>query len=234
MAHQFVAFIIGAAGGIDQPTASIKLLEPNLVLKTFDAKPDQEGIDPVCFWATGGTHLFYNNRTRFSSGLLPANSEALDWIQENGQSWRTEAELVEITSVQTQTLDGYCLANGLRPDFLSMDIQGAECPVLQGGQRALTTLLGIIAEVEFRQIYYHQALFADIDSLLRARGFQFMTLYVPQYWRLRPADTTKVLTVGEALFLRRPDGLDKASRDKLVAIAKCFGFERYAQSTTAS
>ena len=183
---------------------------------------------PVCFWASEGERHFYNNRTRASSGLLPANPDALDWIQENGQPWRTEAELVETTSVETQTLDGYCLAHGLWPDFLSMDIQGAEYPVLLGGSRALKTLLGIITEVEFRQVYHEQALFSQVDGFLRKVGFQFMTLYEPQYWRLHPADTTKVLTVGEALFLRQPEGLDQPAREKLASIAKCFGFGGYA------
>ncbi|MDZ4263746.1 MAG: FkbM family methyltransferase [Pseudomonadota bacterium] len=230
MTDKIIGFFIGAGGGLDQPTASIKLLEDRLVLKTFDARPDAEGISPVCFWSSPGPRWFYENRTRQSSSLLPAEPEALDYIQENGLPWRSEAELVRMVEVETETLDGYCQKASLWPEFLSMDIQGAEYEVLKAAPRALEHLLAIITEVEFRQIYQGQKLFADIDTLLRAAKFQFMSLYVPQYWRLHPGDTQRVLTVGEALFLRKPEGLDEAVLSKLAAIARCFGFEGYTQA----
>lgn len=230
---KIVGFFIGASGGIDQPTAAIKLLEDRLVLKAFDAKPDEQGMAPVCFWSSPGPQPFYVNRTWQSSGLLPANPEAMDWIQENGQPWRTEAELMQTITMETETLDGYCEKTGLWPDFLSMDIQGAEYEVLRGAPRALKTILGIITEVEFRQIYQEQKLFADIHVLLRAAGFDLINIYAPQMWRLHLSNSLKVLTVGEALFLRRPTGLDQVAIGKLVEIARCFGLEGYARTSTS-
>ena len=229
MNSPFVAFFIGAAHGLDEPTASIKKLElqEGLIFQTFDAKPDSDNTAPICFWSSREARPFYNNRTSASSGLLPAALESLDYIQENGKPWRSEAELVNVEGIQTETLDHYCQESGLWPDFLSMDIQGAEFEVLKGGGQALSRLLGIVTEVEFRQIYRGQALFADIAAHLAAQGFQFITLYVPQYWKLRPGDTLKVLTVGEALFLRRPETVRGADRSKLAQIAKCFGLEGY-------
>ena len=224
---EVIGFFIGASGGVDQPTAAIKRLEDKLLLKSFDAKPDQDGIAPICFWSSEGQHPFYHNRTRSSSGLLPANPAALDCLQENGLPWSSEATLIETEIVQTRTLDSYCQETGLWPHFLSMDIQGAEYEVLIGAPRALQPLLAIVTEVEFRQIYLGQKLFTDIDRFLSGMGFQFMQLYVPQYWRLHPADSQKVLTVGEALYLSRPDNLDGPTREKLADIARCFGFQGY-------
>ena len=228
MTAQTIAFIIGASGGFDEPAAWIKRLEPNLLVKTFDAAPDQEGIAATCFWSSPGIWPFFENKTRFSSGLLPAEPRSLDYIQENGLAWRSEAELIRKTTIQTTTLDIYCQDTGLWPEFLSMDIQGAEYEVLKGGSRAISRLLAIITEVEFRQLYAGQKLFAHIDTLLKAASFEFINLFSPQYWRLSPADSQKALSVGEALYLRQPDRLKAEERTKLAAIAKCFGLEGYA------
>ena len=223
MDDKIIGFFIGAGGGCGDPTSNIQALGDRLVLKDFDARPDEEGISPVCFWSSPGPHTFYLNRTRSSSSLLPGKLEAMDYLQENGQPWRSEAELVDTITIMTESLDGYCEASGLWPHFLSMDIQGAEYEVLKGGPKALKSLLAIITEVEYLQIYEGQKLFADIDALLRTAQFQFIRLYNPQHWRLHPADPGPVLTVGEALFLRRPEGLDEASKIKLAELSRCFG-----------
>ena len=209
------------------PTTEIKKLGARLVLHSFDAMPDEEGIHPACFYSDSRSKLFYQNRTQGSSGLLPANPETLDYVMPNGKSWRTEAELVRTVNMTTISLDDYCKANNLWPDFLSMDIQGAERDVLLGGAITLRSVLAIVTEVEFRPLYEDQALFADIDKLLRPQGFQFMALYSTQYWQLHAKDAQKVLTVGEALYLRRPVGLEDRALEKLSAIASCFDLAGY-------
>ena len=223
MNTKIVGFFIGASGGGGGGIDAIRVLGDRFVLKSFDARPDEEHIAPVCFWSSPGPHTFYLNRTRASSSLLPANPEAMDYLQENDEPWRSEAELVDTTIFSTVTLDEYCETTGLWPDFLTMDIQGAEYEVLQGGPKALRTLLAIVTEVEFKQIYQGQKLFADIDALLKTASFQFIKLYSPQYWRLNPGDGTKTLTVAEALFMRSPEGLDEASKIKLAELSRCFG-----------
>ena len=60
-------------------------------------------------------------------------------------------------------------------DFIKIDVQGAELPVLQNARRALSGAVVVQVEVEFVELYQGQPLFADVDLFLRAQGFQFHT-----------------------------------------------------------
>ncbi|SVD07799.1 uncharacterized protein METZ01_LOCUS360653, partial [marine metagenome] len=73
--------------------------------------------------------------------------------------------------VQTHRLDDIAEINAA--DFLKMDIQGSELKVLENATNLLETTLVLQVEVEFVELYKGQPLFADVDSFLRSRGFQF-------------------------------------------------------------
>jgi hypothetical protein len=61
-------------------------------------------------------------------------------------------------------------------DFIKIDVQGSELAVFKNASRALSSALLIQTEVEFVELYKGQPMFADVDTFLRARGFQFHTL----------------------------------------------------------
>jgi FkbM family methyltransferase len=60
-------------------------------------------------------------------------------------------------------------------DFLKIDVQGSELSVLQNAMRATSSALVVQVEVEFVELYQGQPMFADVDTFLRAQGFQFHT-----------------------------------------------------------
>ena len=84
--------------------------------------------------------------------------------------------LKSVTEVRTSSLDSFVREESLgAPDFLKMDIQGAELEVLEGGPKALTSLLAIVAEASFVPMYRDQPLYGDLDAHLRGRGFMLHT-----------------------------------------------------------
>ena len=58
-------------------------------------------------------------------------------------------------------------------DFMKIDVQGGELTVFQNALGALANALLIQTEVEFVELYRGQPMFADVDTFLRGKGFQF-------------------------------------------------------------
>ncbi|MFH1484923.1 MAG: FkbM family methyltransferase [Chloroflexota bacterium] len=217
---RLVGFYIGGEGGITGP---IQRLSPlNVEYRLFDARTD------LCFWSKSEQRLFYVCKNPQSSSLLPPDPVAAGhYLMANNQPWWSDVEVVETRLVDTIGLDEYCEIEGLWPDILGMNIQGAEWEVLCGGTRALGNILAVITEVEFHSIYLGQKLFADQDALLRDHGYQFAGQYDEQYWRL--GDTPeKTLIVAIAVFLKHPRLIKDTERlEVLGRIAACFGLYSY-------
>lgn len=93
-------------------------------------------------------------------------------------------------------------------DFLKLDTQGSELPILAGSQDYLrNSILGLKVEVEFLELYEGQPLFAELDAYLREQGFQLMDLR-RMYWKRN--DYTHFvgkgqLVFGDALYLKKHD-----------------------------
>jgi FkbM family methyltransferase len=81
--------------------------------------------------------------------------------------------LKKVSFVQTTGLDEFAQQNGLEPDFIKIDIQGAELDVFEGGEGVLENVVGIVSEVEFVPLYMHQPLFGDVCKFLTNRNFMF-------------------------------------------------------------
>lgn len=61
---------------------------------------------------------------------------------------------------------------GLRPDWLTLDVQGAELLVLHGGVRTLSTVEWILTEVATVPLYDGGCQFDDLDWFLEQHGFR--------------------------------------------------------------
>lgn len=75
--------------------------------------------------------------------------------------------------VESVSLDSYCRSHPM-PDFVWMDLQGAELDALKGAAGVLPHVKAISVEVAFRQMYLGQPLFSEVDSLLHAAGFRLL------------------------------------------------------------
>lgn len=110
--------------------------------------------------AFAGADWNYGNKS--SSLLAPASDQPMHgWI-----------EFKESIRVRTETLANFWAAHRLnRVDFMHLDVQGAELQVLQGAGDLLRRVTALWLEVAEQELYRGQALRAEIDHFLRARGF---------------------------------------------------------------
>lgn len=105
----------------------------------------------------------YGNK---SSSLLPPAGETPmhGWI-----------EFKESITVPTRRLDGFLASRGIAgPDFIHMDVQGAELLVLQGAGAALDRTAAVWMEVADRAFYQGQPLRAEITRFMQTRGFHLL------------------------------------------------------------
>lgn len=116
---------------------------------------------------TGAWGTFHKCRAAPFSSLCPPDPAAFDCFPH----LREFMEIVERSRVQTHALDD--LDEVPPPDFLVMDVQGAEDEVIIGARNKLKQCVFVQTEVRFFPIYKTQPLFADIDTMMRANGFVF-------------------------------------------------------------
>jgi len=171
----------------------------------------------------GGTHTLHIGTAPMTSSLFPPDPEVM---QRFHSLWELCAPVGEEV-LQSVRLDD--VAEARPADFLKLDVQGAELLVLNGATDALDDTLAIQSEVNFLPIYKGQALFADVDQFLRARGFAFHTMvgvgsrpYRPLIKDGNPNRGFAQVIWSNALYFRDPAGFpDMAAHapDKLLKIA---------------
>src|SRR5205823_4562581 len=77
--------------------------------------------------------------------------------------------VVQTQEVQTIRLDE--VQDCPLPDYVKIDVQGAELDVLQGASAALANAVVLETEVEFVPLYKGQPLVGDVQRFLTGHGF---------------------------------------------------------------
>lgn len=152
----------------------------------------------ACCDEAAGRHVEFNvtNNTQ-SSSLLPLGRHAVTYPQ---------IKITETITVTTTTLDRLAAKARIppHPDFLVLDVQGAEARVLKGGQTLLSSpsLWGIVCEVSLDPLYEGGATFDEIDAhymkpngfFLRAANFNrngwANAVFMRRWWRIALDETT--------------------------------------------
>jgi FkbM family methyltransferase len=119
--------------------------------------------------ANGERRSFYLTNTGMTSSLLRPNLEF-------AKLFNNLAELMQVVAtptIETVRLDDVAEIRDQGCDLLKLDTQGSEAEILSHATRILEECLIIQSEVEFVPLYEGQPLFADVDQLLRGRGFMF-------------------------------------------------------------
>lgn len=121
------------------------------------------------FVGDGQPATFHQTNWPLTGSLYEPNSPLLEKFQ-------NLAEVVTPVGkhpVDTRRIDDIAEIDDV--DFIKIDVQGSELAVFSNALRALSKALLVQTEIEFVELYRGQPMFADVDTFLRGRGFQFHT-----------------------------------------------------------
>jgi len=256
-------FHVGGRGGVG-PVECLLQLGESLSLSIFEANiglgdsswKDYESliadyanrygiklsVIPQCLSNCVDKKEFHINVMPECSSLLKMSPDAKDYTRMGGPYkviWGQICQPAHTIEIDVTTLDELYANHVIQmPHFLSLDVQGAEYDILEGASKVLQgDLLGVVSEVEFRELYEGQKLFTDQYTLLRKHQFSLFELYNTEYWYSGPILGKGALTVAEALFLRDFQYFVRKDKEpaqllsnlsKLAIVAYCFHRKSYA------
>lgn len=179
----FVVADIGAAYGIDPRWKPVQYFSQFLTFEPDPRSQDEDLIGNITNFATGlGNHKGY--KTLYLTNLPAASSiyrHNLDVLRDYANyPWH---EVVDEIPIQIDTLDS-CISNHskLRPNFLKVDVEGADLDVIKGAEANLgSSILGIQVEVSFIERHVGAPFFSEIDEYLREQGFSLFVL-AQEHW----------------------------------------------------
>jgi len=158
---------------------------------------------PLALWKTAG-------RLRIN---LPEKGETASVFRPNLPFFRRfpRHEHMRVRStfvVPATTLDRHAAVSRTAFDVVTLDVQGAELAVLQGAGRQLrSSVMAVIAEVSFVELYKKQPLFTDVDRFMARQGFSLWDLDLRR-WEKRPRTAGPgmrgQIIYGDALYFREP------------------------------
>jgi FkbM family methyltransferase len=124
-------------------------------------------VVPAALSARAGKRTLYLARDPGSSSILGPNLQEIERHCEP-----INAVVVREVEVDTITLEHAIERFDLPlPDFIKLDIEGAEFEVLSGGDRALEHCAGIFFEARFAEFYRGETLLGGLCTKLLARDF---------------------------------------------------------------
>lgn len=132
--------------------------------------------------------------------------------------------VVNVSPIDTKRLDD--IPGITAPDFIHMDVQGAEHQVLVGADKLLNDVSVVQAETLFLPMYKNQPMFSEVEMLLRARGFMLHRFNSPKIRTWRPACLNGNILTGwaqwfwcDSIFVRSVTTWDGMSADALLKMA---------------
>lgn len=219
---------VGAAA--EEPSFFYGLAERNKAsIIGFEPNPKAcESLNAACrpgseyhphFLGRGGPATFYETHVGYTSSLYPPNHEVSARFSNLPDFLSVKASY----PVQTRRLDD--VIGNRTIDFLKLDVQGAELDVLLGAERTLETLLVAHIEVEFLALYVGQPLFADVDTHMRAKGFQLLNLsgqrhlfYTPVANAHHPLMGNSQLVWADAVYIPNLAQIEAFSKDRQLKL----------------
>lgn len=179
---------------------------------------------PYCL-GRGGPATFHLTRFPGCSSIYEPDPEVIDLFSTIGAGSPGGNFFVrETAEVETVRLDS--LQEVPTPDFVKIDVQGAELDVLAGGENKFAAALVIETEVEFVPLYKQQPLFGDVHAHLSGQGF-FLHKLIDVAGRglapLKPSHSPYApfsqMLWADAVFVRDFSALSRYSNDDLIKAA---------------
>ena len=210
--NQLIIVDIGASGGIDTRwknlTSSFKciLFEPDQ--REYSILKENSGSNLIVLNSALSDSSkkveFHLCKKQEVSSIFPPNFDFLNKFP--------DAERFEVKkniSLNTDTLNNQLIKNGIdEVDFIKIDTQGYELPILQGSFDYLDSAIGMEIEVEFVEMYQDQPLFDEVNGFVKNKGFSLIDLK-RYYWKRKGTINTTnkkgQLIFGDALYFRTPE-----------------------------
>lgn len=206
---------VGARGGIQWPWNSVPceliqvaLVEPDPIeaerLTKRWASTHSVEVLPFALWSQSIELTININRSAGTSSIFNPNRDFLNQFPDSERF-----DVLQQLPISAVSLDHLVTKQLLTPpDFMKIDIQGAELEVLKGGRSVLSNnLVGLEVEVEFAQMYENQPLFRHIDQFVQQELGLVLWDLRSTYWRYETPSYLGgghkgQLIFGDALYLR--------------------------------
>jgi FkbM family methyltransferase len=161
----------GPAGHVHvfEPTPeTVRILERHIALNGWQ---DRVTVFPGVMADQDGEMTFYAHGASMASSLSRANTVDLN------PERPTQAKSLVVPAI---TLDTYCHRNGIRPDVIKIDVEGAELLVLQGGRGVLASCKPVIlCEVHTRHLANCGGSLHQLERLVDELGYVTEPLDTP-------------------------------------------------------
>jgi FkbM family methyltransferase len=232
----------GARGGVTPPLDRIATnrrvvvrFEPDLGA-TVDTGPSEKVLRKA-LWSAPGSVELHLTRERSCSSIYPPDTSLLSrFIDVLGPSGRHVDECVEVPATSIDEALG--AAHLGLPDFIKLDIHGAEYEALVGASEALANqTVGVLVESWQVPIHRGQHPASQLDGLLQNLGFRPFQTAIGS-WPLKPARPARYVSRPQDVQLETLyflDFLDDSSSTPsrarivlLVGFAELFGHVSYA------
>lgn len=206
ISRPFVMADVGAAYGTDARWRPVQDYTQFVTFEPDVRSQDYSTTIRTVNFATGlsdcqGEQILHLTKLPAASSLYPLNLEQLQSFA--NYEWH---ELVGKVPITLDTLD-HCLAQRpeLKPDFLKVDVEGADLDVLKGGICTLReTVLGLQVEVSFIERHQGAPFFSEVDRFLRGQGFALFIL-AREHWlrrsRVYGVNSHPQLIWGDAVYV---------------------------------
>ncbi len=188
-------------------------------------------------WEKPGSRTLYVTKSPNNSSCYLPNKKFFQQFPDS-----SSVEVIRKDKITAITFDEFAQKEKIDFDVLKLDVQGGELPILKGAARELSrSVLAVIAEVEFVELYSRQPLFSDVDQYMRRMGFVLFDLDIRRWRRKSLTKEFDGIQIGQsvwadALYLKDPIGggpsvrkkFDKTMWLKLIALSELFSLPDYA------
>ena len=224
---------VGASGG---PQSRWKDADCKSLIILFEPDPreceklqkqlgDQYIVRNVALSERQGKFEFHMYRDQLASSVYRPDLDLLsryyidrtsgDFVDDRCENLRTldidKFDILKSIILTTDTLDNQLsVVNLMDVDFIKLDVQGHELPILKGSQATLSNTVGVEIEVEFLPLYKGQSIFHEVDAFLTSCGFELYDLkrtFRNRCGKKIYGDRKGQLLWADALYLRSPERL---------------------------
>lgn len=230
---------VGAAGGIHRRWNALGhkpraiLFEPDPRTREKLVKETEDSIVlPTALSDHKGTMEFNLCRAEQLSSVYKPNLPLLKRFLE--QKYLSGFEIAESISLPCDTLDHQLKERKIIDvDFIKIDVEGHELPILRGAVQTLKQATGLELEVGFMSVRQDQPLFEEVHREVSNAGFELFDLEKSYF--SRPGNRSYgpdkgQLVFGNALYLRLPEEVcsrhttDEAKLLRTALVYQAYGY----------